>query len=217
MASWQLGEAIATYAACFRALGQHCAYSKSILGKMLRDAFIFGMNDVQFLRHIFQEKEVTLQSVIELVSTMELSAKDMSWMHSKPTEQSVHWLTDVKAKPRTEVTCFRCRGPYLATKCRFINAICRACSKKGHIVKVCHNKNKQSSATFSTAKAKKQASTHQVSSLNSVSVPQASSDSDNNSCYPLFSVPAQTKLITLSVWFKAKSCWWSSMQELQCL
>ena len=100
------------------------------------------MDDVQFQRCIFQEKEVILQSAIELASTVELSAKDMSRMHCK---------------------------------------------------------NKQSSATSLTAKAKKQDSTHQVSSLNSVSVPQASSDSDDDSCYPLFSVLAQRKPITLSV------------------
>ena len=44
----ELFMAIATYAACLWGLGQHCAYSKSILSEMLRDAFTFGMNDVQF-------------------------------------------------------------------------------------------------------------------------------------------------------------------------
>ena len=102
------------------------------------------MNNVQFQRRIFQEKEVTLQSVIELASTMELSSKDVSRMHSKPIEEPVHQLTDMKVKPCAEVSCFCCGGQHLVNKYRFIDAICCACSKKGHIAKVCCRKNKQS-------------------------------------------------------------------------
>lgn len=42
-----------------------------------------------------------------------------------------------------KVTCYRCGGNHLAPNCRFIEAVCRECNKKGHLARVCRSKHKE--------------------------------------------------------------------------
>ena len=44
------------------------------------------------------------------------------------------------AKQGNSVACYRCGGPHLASKCHFIDTVCYACKKHGHIVRVCRSK-----------------------------------------------------------------------------
>ena len=38
------------------------------------------------------------------------------------------------------MSCHRCGGPHLATVCKFKEAVCYACRKRGHIARVCRSK-----------------------------------------------------------------------------
>ena len=40
----------------------------------------------------------------------------------------------------TQLSCYRCGGDHLPTKCRFKDTVCHACKKRGHIVKVCRSR-----------------------------------------------------------------------------
>ena len=44
------------------------------------------------------------------------------------------------AKQGNSVVCYRCGRPHLASKCHFIDTVCYACKKRGHIVRVCRSK-----------------------------------------------------------------------------
>ena len=48
---------------------------------------------------------------------------------------------------KTPVKCFRCGGKHLATACKFIDAECFNCGKKGHTYRVCLSKGKPSKST----------------------------------------------------------------------
>ena len=39
--------------------------------------------------------------------------------------------------------CYRCGGQHSPTKCKFKEAVCHACKKRGHIVRVCRSKGVQ--------------------------------------------------------------------------
>ena len=98
----QPGESIASFVTRLQSIGQYCAYGDAT-AEMLKDAFVFGINDVQVQRRLFQEKEeFSLQTAIEIATTMELSAKDASRIHAKPSlhqaSQHVHRVDDKKPK-----------------------------------------------------------------------------------------------------------------------
>lgn len=75
-----------------QSIGQHCVYGDAVLKEMLKDAFIFGINDIQIQRRLFQEKDdFNLQTAIEIATAIELSGKDASRLHANAaTRQAVH-------------------------------------------------------------------------------------------------------------------------------
>ena len=116
----QPGESIASFVTRLQSIGQYCAYGDAT-AEMLKDAFVFGINDVQVQRRLFQEKEeFSLQTAIEIATTMELSAKDASRIHAKPSlhqaSQHVHRVDDKKPK---DPVCYRCGGSHLAPSVSF--------------------------------------------------------------------------------------------------
>ena len=48
------GESIAAFVTTrLQSLSQHCTYKDSVIAEMLRDAFVFGVNDIQIQRQLF--------------------------------------------------------------------------------------------------------------------------------------------------------------------
>ena len=129
------GESIAAFVTRLQSLSQHCAYKDDVIAEMLRDAFVFGVNDVQIQRQLFREKEeFSLQSAIDTATAIELSAKDASALHARKEPQVEPVLKVSPDKPQfnksaKKISCYRCGGgPHLATACRFREAVCRACN-----------------------------------------------------------------------------------------
>ena len=124
----QPGESIPSFILWLQAIGQHCAYGDST-NEMLKDAFVFGINDMQIQCWLFQGKgDFTLQTTIELATAIELSTKDAAHLHKSSTQQ-VHKLDSDKETSR-KITCYRCGGPHLAPQCRFVDAVCQACGRR---------------------------------------------------------------------------------------
>lgn len=83
------GESIATYVSHLQAIA---AYEEGSLKEMLQDAFVFGINDPQIQRRLFQEKadaSFTLEKAVELATTIELSSKDSLRLNTQQPS-SVH-------------------------------------------------------------------------------------------------------------------------------
>ena len=200
------GDSIAKFVAQLQAIGQHCAYSDATWKEMLRDAFVFGVNDTQIQRRLFQEKkDFSLETAIEIANSIEMSGKNAARLQvNAPVRNSgtVHRvLSNEKSKPKPTnskpVVCYRCGGAHLATQCRFIDAICRGCGKKGHIVKVCRSNT--ASRTSQPTRAKKPATTHMIDhEPTPLPDPDPPADSVDNS-YPMFSVSSRSKPILLPV------------------
>ena len=51
---------------------------------------------------------------------------------------------------RTLIACYRCGVDHLATRCRFKEAVCHVCKKRGHIVRMCRSKGTQRRPTRRT-------------------------------------------------------------------
>ena len=152
------GETIASYIAALRELGEHCSYGTS-LPEMLRDRLVCGVNHDTIQRKLLGETELTYETALKLSLAIETAEKDtrnlrdcknstnprVNYMATKSTT-----LTSTRNKrqlPSNQgtLTCYRCGGAHLAPACKFIEAECRYCKKKGHIARVCRSKAQQES------------------------------------------------------------------------
>ena len=201
------GESIPAFVSRLQSLGQYCAYGDAVLNDMIRDAFVFGVNDVHIQRCLFQEKEdFSLQTAIETATSIKLSVKDTSRFQTSKSSQSVFKVGHEKPKDQKDVTCYRCGGPHLATQCRFKEAICRSCGKKGHIAKVCRSRPARSSSKPSSA-AKKPVTTHTVQespSVVDIQDPSPPISLSPKGAYSMFTVRSQVKPITIPVKIRNK-------------
>ena len=72
------------------------------------------------------------------------------------TQPPVHNLHHEKEQSHTQskVECYRCGGDHYATKCKFIDADCRLCGKKGHLARVCQSRKEKPQQQKNPPKAK---------------------------------------------------------------
>ena len=121
---------------------------------MLRDRLICGVNHGAIQRKLLAEKDLTFAKAFTLAQAIETAEKDT--VHLKGAHTAVNppgndtgnvYFTGTGGRPKKgNPTCYRCGGPHLATACKFIEAECRFCHKKGHIAKVCRSKGQHQEA-----------------------------------------------------------------------
>ena len=146
-------ETVATYVAALRAIGEHCDFGDS-LEAMIRDRLVCGINNVRIQRRLLQEPSLTYKSAFEKAQAMELAVQDVAHMtESKPApvynmhNKSGTGKHSTNSSHPATVECYRCGGHHYATKCRFMEATCRTCGKKGHLAQVCRSSAKGSFQT----------------------------------------------------------------------
>ena len=135
-------------------LTEFCEFGDT-LDKMLRDRLVCGINDDRIQQRLLAEPILDFAKALQIALAMESAAKDSKQLKvpapSGPS-QPVYYNKS-SSKPRTShktvtessnrsastsaVVCWRCGGPHYAPSCRYINVVCRACNKKGHLAKVC--------------------------------------------------------------------------------
>ena len=147
-------ESVANYVAALREIAQHCEYKES-LQDMLRDRLVCGVNHEAITNRLLSEKKLTFDKAMELAQAIESAERDTRQLQAAQSTSmtpQVHFTTAHKQKNRQKressrparqgnsVACYRCGGSHLASTCRFINTVCHACKKRGHIVRVCRSK-----------------------------------------------------------------------------
>ena len=116
---------------------------------MLRDWLVCGIRDASVQWRLLAEPALTFQKAMELAQTAEMAMKNSKQLQNTPSSLSngsVHALnTNQRWQKRTPQTgtCYRCGNKHTSAECRFKNATCNFCHKKGHIAKVCLSKAKQ--------------------------------------------------------------------------
>ena len=115
---------------------------------MLRDQLVCGINDSGIQRRLLSEPELTPKKDFKLAQALETVDKDArEVMTSAHIDVQPTHINVLQKKPNRTATppsngavCYRCGDPHLATNCRFSDAICHFCKKRGHIAKVCRTK-----------------------------------------------------------------------------
>ena len=157
------GESVANYVAALRELAQHCDYNDT-LSDMLRDRLVCGVKHKGITNRLLNEKKLTYEKALELAQAMETAEKDTRHLQTTQSAPEVHHNTSQKRgtgqkkqpaarqgqRGATQLSCYRCGGDHLPTKCRFKDTVCHACKKRGHIVKVCRSRVSQGRPTRRT-------------------------------------------------------------------
>ena len=146
------GESVGDFIAQLRKLSEYCEFGNT-LQDMLRDRLVCGCKDQRLQCKLLAEPELTFDKAFKIAKAMEAAEKEAKDLQETPST-AVHQLgraTATKRNPRRTpnlappnpqkaTECYRCGGKHKATDCKFRDAECNFCKKKGHIAKVCRSK-----------------------------------------------------------------------------
>ena len=147
------GESIATFIAELRRLAEHCQFGQT-LDEMLRDRLVCGIADSRVQCRLLAEPDLTLKKALELAQAQEMAEKGTQQLQQqRPQPSSLlkigHHKPPIRRKPTArppqqhDYSCSRCGGAHAAANCRFKDAVCHKCKKKGHLAKVCRSSTQQ--------------------------------------------------------------------------
>ena len=136
------GETISIFVADIRKLSRHCEFGEA-LDSYLRDRLVCGLRNESIQKRLLSERDLTFTRAIDTAVAMETAAKDASELQNqRRMETEIHKLGFGKTSSRMPINknCHRCNGKHDPSECRFKEAICHNCSKRGHICNACKSK-----------------------------------------------------------------------------
>lgn len=141
-------ESVRSYVAELRSLAEHCKYGDT-LNAMLRDRLVVGINNDRIQRRLLAEPQLDFAKALDIATAMETAAKnaqDIQASGSGPVKV-INKISRHQPKGQQfqgysgkRDECYRCGGNHKAHECRFREAKCHHCKKKGHIAKKCRSK-----------------------------------------------------------------------------
>uniref|UniRef100_A0AAQ4QCI8 CCHC-type domain-containing protein n=1 Tax=Gasterosteus aculeatus aculeatus TaxID=481459 RepID=A0AAQ4QCI8_GASAC len=137
------GESISQFVAVLKQLSEHCEFGHS-LNDTIRDRLVCGMRSGTIQKRLLTEANLTLQKALEVSLSMEMANKDAQQLSTLTLVHKVS--TNVRSKTVGGKPCYRCgRTGHHPEECWCKDLDCRSCGKKGHIERVCKNKEGPSS------------------------------------------------------------------------
>ena len=134
------GQAFVDFLAELRKAAAHCKFNvipANPLNDRLRDQIIFGLRDEKVRSKLLGVKELTYEQAVEIVKTSDSSKAEAKEME---ISKQVSKVRSFEATKRPRWPCYRCNGTgHYHQDCRFKEAICDACKKKGHIKAACRS------------------------------------------------------------------------------
>lgn len=154
------GERASEYITELRKISSSCNFND--LERMLRDRLVCGMSDHKLQYELLKKDNLSYQDVVDSILSSESAGKDLRMIVTNyetncAPDISVHAPSTSAARPEpmdvnavhtkaNNRLCYRC-GDHHGGECRFVNAVCRFCKKKGHLEKICLAKKKGSNKT----------------------------------------------------------------------
>ena len=129
-------ESVADFDAALRKLVIHCNFADT-LEDTLRDRFVCGLCLEAMQRRLLSEKGLSYRKAMDVVLAMEAVERETKAL--KPAASTIHASQNSRCKEQS--SCYRCEhSNHGSADCRFKEADCRNCGKKGHITPVCRLK-----------------------------------------------------------------------------
>ena len=173
------GEPVADYIVHLRQLAKDCDF-KASLNDMLRDQLVCGVNDDRIQLKLLAEKDtLTFENAMELALAMEAASKNAKDLCAGIANATVNAVKQGNQSKSPKGKCFSCGANHLCQSCKYRDAECHKCHKKGHISRVCgmlsSTTNKHRDSTDKGGKGKNSSQAHRVE-LHSPSSPSIASD-----------------------------------------
>ncbi|UYV73363.1 K02A2.6-like [Cordylochernes scorpioides] len=132
-------ESVSQYLVAIKRLAATCEFG-NFLENSLRDKFVCGLSDPRIQKKILSEGDVSLARVMEIALSMEAAEQNIKLFHAGGLEKSVDKLRiEMQRESKNgKRKCKHC-GNLHRDSCRFKDAVCFKCRKKGHIAPVCRN------------------------------------------------------------------------------
>ncbi|UYV65352.1 K02A2.6-like [Cordylochernes scorpioides] len=130
-------ESISDYLVEIKRLASSCNFG-NFLEDSLRDKMVCGLYNAKIQNRILSEGDISLAKVIEIALSMEAAEKNTKLFHLEHGEDCVDKLR-MERKVESNFQngkCKHCGKPH-KEPCRFKEAICFKCNKKGHIASIC--------------------------------------------------------------------------------
>ena len=161
------GESVGVFVAALRSIAEYCDYGDS-LKDMLRNRIVCGIRDKSVQCTLLKESKLTYDTALDTALAAESAKRDaqklqdstkaeghsqgeMYRVEDKPSSQGNKSLQDGSKENKT--ACYRCGGKHDPSHCRFREAECHYCKKRGHIATVCHKKSRQKQGDKTKAQA----------------------------------------------------------------
>ncbi|UYV63828.1 K02A2.6-like, partial [Cordylochernes scorpioides] len=130
-------ESISDYLVEIKRLASSCNFG-NFLEDSLRDKMVCGLYNAKIQNRILSEGDISLAKVIEIALSMEAAEKNTKLFHLEQGEDCVDKLR-MERKVESNFQNGKCKhcGKQHKELCRFKEAICFKCNKKGHIASIC--------------------------------------------------------------------------------
>ena len=138
-------QSLTDFANSLRDKATTCSFPNDFYEDALIATFVGGLRNEHVRKHLMQQDLKTFEQTINSARTIESVFIEGS--NIKDRSSSDLSLQKIQQRPKSSTTsnhksiCQSCGATdHPREKCRFRNAICNTCTKKGHIAKVCHSK-----------------------------------------------------------------------------
>ncbi|UYV67442.1 hypothetical protein LAZ67_5000618 [Cordylochernes scorpioides] len=130
-------ESISDYLVEIKRLASSCNFG-NFLEDSLRDKMVCGLYNAKIQNRILSEGDISLAKIIEIALSMEAAEKNTKLFHLEQGEDCVDKLR-MERKVESNFQNGKCKhcGKLHKEPCRFKEAICFKCNKKGHIASIC--------------------------------------------------------------------------------
>ena len=125
-------------------IAERCRFGDN-LENVLCDRLACGIQDSHIQRRLLAEPNLTFGKAFELAQALKSADRDAKTLLSVPP--AVHAVTNSynpqnrrSNSKKPNWLCYHCGGQHWDCDCRFKDAECRNCKKKGHIARACRSR-----------------------------------------------------------------------------
>ncbi|UYV60338.1 K02A2.6-like [Cordylochernes scorpioides] len=139
-------ESVSEYLVEIKRLASTCGFGE-FLKESLRDKLVCGLRNAKIQRRILSEGDVPLARVVEIALSMEAAEKNTRIFHVNEPADSVDKIrAEVRNRYDREQKrkCIHC-GRLHKDLCRFREATCFRCGKRGHLATICRSREEHTS------------------------------------------------------------------------
>ena len=109
---------------------------------MLRDRLVCGIAEERWQKRLLAEEKLTFETALKISLALEAADRQVKDLHNATGTQVLLVRNSPAVKSARSTPCYRCGGSHQPHTCRFKEAECHHCKRKGHIAKACRSRNK---------------------------------------------------------------------------